>query len=150
MTHVLLPMERIVENHLVASCKRHQLLCLKIASPGRRAVPDRLVIGHDDRSDPGVLFVELKRTGTVPRASQKAMFARIRAHGAPVVVADSIATVDHLLDDYFLQTPLPSRRRDPQVAPLPGKAPTVLVLDRGSGDSSAFPTHPSKDDPSCT
>lgn len=149
MTHVLPPMERNVENHLVASCKRHHLLCLKIASPGRRAVPDRLVISHDDRSDPVVLFVELKRTGTVPRAGQKAMFARMRAHGAHVVVADSVAAVDHLLDDYFLRTPIPIRRHDPQVARLPGMAPTVLVLDRGSGDSSTFPTTSTKDDPSC-
>ncbi|ADK68990.2 hypothetical protein [Gordonia sp. KTR9] len=145
MTHVQLPMERIVENHLVASCQRHDLLCLKVTSPARRAITDRLVIGHDDRSDPVVLFLELKRPGTVPRASQKAMFARMRVHGAHVVVADSVAAVDH----YFLRTPIPIRRRDPQVARLPGMAPTVLVLDRGSGDSSTFPTTSTKDDPSC-
>lgn len=132
------PIERVVEEHLVSACRAHRLLCLKITSPGRRSVPDRLIMGHDNRSDPVLLFVELKRPGSLPRAGQKAMFARMRAHGAHVVVADSIATVDHLLDDYFLRTPRPISLRDPRTAPLPGKPATLLIL--GSPDSAAAPT----------
>ena len=128
MTHAVVPIERVIEDHLVSACKQHHLLCLKMTSPGRRAVPDRLVIGHDDRSDPVLLFIELKRPGAIPRPDQRAMIARMRAHGAHVVVADSIAAVDHLLDDYFLRTPCPIARRDPGDAPLPGKRAAVLVL----------------------
>lgn len=129
MSLAAIPIEHVIEDHLVSACKQHRLLCLKITSPGQRAVPDRLVIGHDNRSDPVLLFVELKRPGGVPRPNQRAMFTRMRAHGAHVVVADSIAAVDHLLDDYFLHTPRPISLRDPQAAPLPGKSAAVLVLE---------------------
>lgn len=128
MTHAVVPIERVIEDHLVSSCKQHRLLCLKMTSPGRRAVPDRLVIGHDDRSDPVLLFIELKRPGGIHRPDQRAMFTQMRAHGAHVVVADSTAAIDHLLDDYFLRTPCPISQRDPQAAPLPGKSAAVLVL----------------------
>ncbi|OUS97454.1 nuclease [Rhodococcus sp. NCIMB 12038] len=121
-------MERVIEDHLVSACTQHHLLCLKMTSPGRRAVPDRLVIGHDDRSDPVLLFIELKRPGGIPRPDQRAMFAQMRAHGAHVVVADSTAAIDQLLDDYFLRTPRPISLRDPRDAPLPGKQAAVLVL----------------------
>lgn len=100
-----------------------------MTSPGTRAVPDRLVIGYDDRSDRVLLFVELKRPGGIPRPDQRAMFARMRAHGAHVVVADSTDAVDRLLDDYFLHTPCPIALRDPTTAPLPGKPAAVLVLE---------------------
>lgn len=145
MTALDTPIERAIEEHLVSACRNHRLLCLKITSPGRRSVPDRLIIGHDNRCDPVLLFVELKRPGTTPRAGQKAMFARMRTHGAHVVVADSIATVDHLLDDYFLRTPHPIALRDPLSAPLPGKPAAVLILD--NLESAAAATITTKERP---
>lgn len=147
MSPAVVPVERLLENYLITACSRHHLLCLKMASPGRRGVPDRLIIGHDDRSDPVVLFVELKRPGGVPRPSQRAMFARMRAHGAHVVIVDSPVAVDMLIEDYFLRTPQPIAQRDPQTANLPGKAPITLVLDRGRAGTD--PT-PKKEDPPCT
>lgn len=133
MSHALTPIERVIEDHLVSACKQHHLLCLKMTSPGRRAVPDRLLIGHDNRADPVLLFVEVKRPGQAPRPNQRAMFTRMRAHGAHVVVADSIEAVDQLLDDYFLHSSCPISLRDPCASPTPGRAASVLVLkDRPS------------------
>lgn len=120
--------ENVVEQHLVKLCATHGLLCLKMTSPGRRAVPDRMVLGYDNNSDHVALFVELKRPGQKPRADQARMFAEMRDHGAHVVVADTIEAVERLIDDYYLDPPVAIAQRDPHTAPLPGKNPAVLVL----------------------
>lgn len=50
--------ERDVERYLVKECEKRGWLCWKFVSPGRRGVPDRIVIR------PGsVAFVEVKRKG---------------------------------------------------------------------------------------
>ena len=50
--------ERDVERYLIKECERRGWLCWKFVSPGRRGVPDRVVIR------PGaVAFVEVKRKG---------------------------------------------------------------------------------------
>ena len=50
--------ERDVERYLVKECEKRGWLCWKFVSPGRRGVPDRIVIRHG-----GVAFVEVKRKG---------------------------------------------------------------------------------------
>lgn len=50
--------ERDVERYLIKECEKRGWLCWKFVSPGRRGVPDRIVIR------PGsVAFVEVKRKG---------------------------------------------------------------------------------------
>lgn len=50
--------ERDVERYLIKECEKRGWLCWKFVSPGRRGVPDRVVIR------PGaVAFVEVKRKG---------------------------------------------------------------------------------------
>lgn len=50
--------ERDVERYLIKECEKRGWLCWKFVSPGRRGVPDRIVIRHG-----GVAFVEVKRKG---------------------------------------------------------------------------------------
>ena len=50
--------ERDVERYLIKECEKRGWLCWKFVSPGRRGVPDRIVIRPG-----GVAFVEVKRKG---------------------------------------------------------------------------------------
>lgn len=50
--------ERDVERYLIKECEKRGWLCWKFVSPGRRGVPDRIVIRRG-----GVAFVEVKRKG---------------------------------------------------------------------------------------
>lgn len=116
-----------VEDHLVKRCRELGLMCLKTAAPGTRGMPDRLVLGRNDRGDAVSLHIEVKAPGATPRPSQVQLIARMRAQGAHVVVADTTDGVDALLEDYFLHTPAHQHDRDPEAAPLSGRAAAVLV-----------------------
>jgi hypothetical protein len=78
--------ERDVEQALVAAVEAAGGLALKFTSPGRRSVPDRVVIL------PGqpVVFVECKAPGKAPTAAQLREHKRIEAAGGRVYVADNI------------------------------------------------------------
>lgn len=84
--------ERDIEAHLVEQCKARGWGCYKFTSPGRRNVPDRIVIV------PGgvVVFVELKAPRAKPTVGQEREHARLRALGCRVLVIDSIEGVDRL------------------------------------------------------
>lgn len=77
--------ERDIEAHLVDQCKALGWGCYKFTSPGRRNVPDRIVIA------PGgaVVFVELKAPGKRPTTGQAREHERLRALGCLVYVVDS-------------------------------------------------------------
>lgn len=77
--------ESIVEKHLIAEVKKVGGVAYKFVSPGRRSVPDRIVLlpgGH-------LIFVECKAPGKPPRADQLREHERLRALGFTVVVLDS-------------------------------------------------------------
>lgn len=77
--------ESIIEKHLVAEVKKAGGIAYKFVSPGRRSVPDRLVLlpgGH-------LVFVECKAPGKEPRADQLREHERLRALGFTVVVLAS-------------------------------------------------------------
>jgi hypothetical protein len=85
--------EATVEQYLRRRCHERGALCLKFTSPGRRSVPDRLVLaphGH-------VFFVELKAPGKDATPAQAAEHARLRALGFRVWVADGRPAVDAML-----------------------------------------------------
>lgn len=50
--------ERDVERYLIKECEKRGWLCWKFVSPGRRGVPDRIVIRPGSAA-----FVEVKRKG---------------------------------------------------------------------------------------
>ncbi|MDL4915489.1 MAG: VRR-NUC domain-containing protein [Enterobacterales bacterium endosymbiont of Blomia tropicalis] len=77
--------ESTIEKHLVAEVKKAGGIAYKFLSPGRRAVPDRLVLLPGGRA----VFVECKAPGEKPRPEQLREHERLRAHGLTVVVLDS-------------------------------------------------------------
>ena len=77
--------ESIIEKHLVAEVKKAGGRAYKFLSPGRRSVPDRIVLLPGGR----LVFVECKAPGEQPRADQLREHKRLRALGFTVVVLDS-------------------------------------------------------------
>lgn len=77
--------ESSIERHLVAQVKAAGGTAYKFTSPGRRGVPDRLVLLPGGRA----VFVECKAPGEQPRSDQVREHNRLRAMGFEVVVLDS-------------------------------------------------------------
>ena len=83
-----------VEDYLVEQAELRGCLCYKWVSPGRRGVPDRILIGHGK-----VIFVELKSSVGRLSKSQQLMIPRLREHGADVRVIRSRGEVDALMKE---------------------------------------------------
>ncbi|KMV67432.1 nuclease [bacteria symbiont BFo2 of Frankliniella occidentalis] len=77
--------ESTIEKHLVAEVKKAGGIAYKFVSPGRRSVPDRLVLLPGGRA----VFVECKAPGEKPRPEQLREHERLRGLGFIVVVLDS-------------------------------------------------------------
>jgi len=89
--------ESTIEQRLRTKCREHGAMCLKFTSPGRRAVPDRIVLGRFGH----VFFVELKAPGKKPSEAQAAEHDRLRALGFRVYVADTYFLVDDIIAREF-------------------------------------------------
>lgn len=81
------PLEKDIEAKVVAYAKSKGVLVYKFTSPSMRSVPDRMFIA------PGglVFFIEFKRLGQKPTASQEVEIAKIRAQLVSVFVIDNVA-----------------------------------------------------------
>ncbi|EFB2576639.1 VRR-NUC domain-containing protein [Escherichia coli] len=77
--------ESLIEKHLVAEVKKAGGVAFKFVSPGRRSVPDRIVLLPGGR----LVFVECKAPGKAPRADQLREHERLRELGFTVVELDS-------------------------------------------------------------
>lgn len=84
--------ETRIEKYLLSSCREHGVLCLKCTSPGRRGVPDRLLIAPS-----ATFFVELKSSTGRLSPQQHAMHEKIRRAGGVVHVINSLDGVDELI-----------------------------------------------------
>jgi hypothetical protein len=80
------PLERDIEKAVCAYAKSLGMLCYKFTSPSRRSVPDRLFITKTGT----VFFIEFKRKGQKPTASQMVEIAKIRVTGTLVAVVDGV------------------------------------------------------------
>ena len=83
-------LERDIEGKLCARVKALGGTCEKFTSPGRRSVPDRLVILPGGQ----VIFVELKRPGQAPTPAQARDHQRRRDLGCDVRVISTEAQID--------------------------------------------------------
>lgn len=81
-----------VEDYLVEQAEERGYICYKWVSPGRRGVPDRILIGNGH-----VIFIELKSSVGRLSKSQQLMIPRLQKHGADVRVIRSRSEVDALL-----------------------------------------------------
>ena len=88
------PREREVEAELVRRVQAAGGLAFKFTSPGRRGVPDRIVLLPGRAPE----FVELKRKGQKAKPHQVREHERMRAAGAVVHLIDDTAGVDRLLE----------------------------------------------------
>lgn len=81
--------EGIIEDYLIKKSVENNCLCFKFVSPGRRGVPDRIVIGKGR-----TIFVELKsETGSL-RKQQEFRIAEMQQHGADVRVLNTKEKID--------------------------------------------------------
>lgn len=92
--------ERDIERYLVDQCRARGWGCYKFTSPGRRSVPDRIVIVPPaGRPVTQMFFIELKAPGRPPTASQCREHARLRALGCDVRVIDSFEEIDKFVEN---------------------------------------------------
>ena len=82
-------LERDIENALIKRVKELGGMCEKFTTPGRRSVPDRLVILPSNR----IIFVECKRPGELPTEKQSKDHKKRRALGCDVRVIDSLEMI---------------------------------------------------------
>ncbi len=81
-----------VEAYLRKETRRHGGEYRKWVSPGRRGVPDDILILPC--CDPHVQFVEAKAPGGVPKPHQVREHKRLRKAGAVVHVLDTVEAID--------------------------------------------------------
>lgn len=81
--------EKTIERHLRLGVKARGGECMKFVSPGRRGVPDRIVLWPYGRAH----FIELKAPGRKPSPGQRREAERLKALGFTVLCLDSEETV---------------------------------------------------------
>ena len=95
--------ETEVEKRLVKIVTDKGGLCLKLASPGRIGVPDRIILYPN-----GVIgFAELKRPGETPRPIQSYWLDQLRKMGMPAEAIDTKSAAA----EFALRLKLESLRR---------------------------------------
>lgn len=87
--------ERDVERYLIKECERRGWLCWKFVSPGRRGVPDRIVIR------PGaVAFVEVKRKGGRVSPLQIRRIEELIRRLIPARVVETKGEIDEMIREW--------------------------------------------------
>ena len=84
--------EGLVEDRLYQKSKELELLCYKFTAPGRKGVPDRLIIGRGH-----VVFIETKSLTGRLSLIQRVVTNRMRRHGADVRKCHTKEEVDAFL-----------------------------------------------------
>ena len=87
--------ENYVESYLQSQAAKYDFLCYKFVSPGRKDVPDHILIGHGE-----TVFVECK--SDIGRLSkiQQLIIKRLRKHGAHVEVLSTRELIDGFFETY--------------------------------------------------
>jgi len=86
--------EKQIEQYLVRRVKEKGGIAYKFTSPGRRHVPDRIILLPGGK----VIFIECKRPGAKATKAQDYELHRIRRFGVTAVVMDSKEKIDELLN----------------------------------------------------
>ena len=87
--------ERDVERYLIKKCEKRGWLCWKFVSPGRRGVPDRIVIR------PGaVAFVEVKRKGGRVSPLQIRRIEELIRRLIPARVVETKEEIDEMIKEW--------------------------------------------------
>ncbi len=86
--------EKQVEERIVKLAKQHKGTAYKFTSPGRRSVPDRLIVCPCIEPELRPVFVEAKRPGETATDSQLREHKKLIKAGATVFVADTYDEVE--------------------------------------------------------
>lgn len=87
--------ERDVERYLIKECEKRGWLCWKFVSPGRRGVPDRIVIR------PGaVAFAEVKRKGGRVSPLQIRRIDELTQRGVAARVVKTKGEIDEMINEW--------------------------------------------------
>lgn len=107
-------LERDVKKLLSRQCALRGIECVNIEGRQNRGVPDRMLIGPDDRFG----FVEAKRLGKEPTKLQWRMIGLLKRTGIWVKVLtggrdrdETLLKIEELLDDYHFPNPGIARRK---------------------------------------
>lgn len=97
-------LEKDIERRGGDYAKAKGILHLKFTSPGRAAVPDRLLLAEIPELLRPVIaqyvrFVEYKREGQKPTPSQEREHSRLRAMGFVVEVVDNVPDAKRVCDE---------------------------------------------------
>jgi hypothetical protein len=87
------PLEKDIEEYLVRQARKIKALCYKFTAPGRRSVPDRILLIPGGR----MCFVECKRPGGKPTPLQQQEHEKLRERGFRVYLVDTWAEVDRVI-----------------------------------------------------
>ena len=87
--------ERDVERYLIKECEKRGWLCWKFVSPGRRGVPDRIVI----RSG-AVTFVEVKRKAGRVSPLQIRRIEELTQRGVAARVVETKGEIDEMIREW--------------------------------------------------
>lgn len=90
--------ESQVEQRIIDRAKEHSGTAYKFTSPGRRAVPDRLIVCPCIPGEMRPLFIEAKRPGEKATKAQEREHRKLRERGAFVFVADDYPIVDEIFE----------------------------------------------------
>jgi hypothetical protein len=90
--------EKQVEERLCKRAREHGGIGYKFTSPGRRSVPDRLMIVPCWQWTGCTHFVEAKAPGQLPTDSQAREHERLRALGCLVDTVDDYEPIDKLFE----------------------------------------------------
>lgn len=86
--------ENVIEDYLVKQVRSIGGLAYKFTSPGRRGVPDRICVFHQNI----VVFVECKSPTGRTSALQDFEIKEIRKRGVQAIIIDSRPRVDALIN----------------------------------------------------
>ena len=87
-------LEKDIEQYLLKRCRERGWYAPKFTSPGRRSVPDRMIVM------PGrIAFVELKAPGKKATPKQLWEHDRLDKYGYPVAILDTKEGVDKYLEE---------------------------------------------------
>lgn len=90
--------EKQVEQRIKERAREHAGTAYKFTSPGRRSVPDDLIVCPCIDPELRPLFIEAKRPGQDATNSQKREHIRLRQRDATVFVADDYWLVDLIFE----------------------------------------------------
>ncbi|WP_299313759.1 hypothetical protein [uncultured Halomonas sp.] len=95
--------EDVIESHLKRKAESVLgAIVYKFTAPGRRSVPDRLLLWDDPRGRPMSCFVECKAPGKKPTAKQEREMLRIASRGHWVTWVSTKEEVEDLLSTLVL------------------------------------------------